>query len=110
LADGVKMIGTPQSNSGSLPQYDPSTNQVTWQVNQVQANQGIIGTPIEAVFQVEATPTGAMAGTYMPLIGATTVSGTDAFTGNALTDTVPAVTTQLTDDSTVHPGDGVVQP
>ncbi|MDE2001879.1 MAG: hypothetical protein KGI60_04940 [Patescibacteria group bacterium] len=110
LADGVKMIGTPQSNSGSLPQYDPSTNQVTWQVNQVQANQGIIGTPIEAVFQVEATPTGAMAGTYMPLIGATTVSGTDVFTGNALTDTAPAVTTQLTDDSTVHPGDGVVQP
>lgn len=109
LGQGVKMIGTPQSNSGSLPQFDPITRQITWNVNQLQANQGVVGDPIEAVFQIEATPQESQVGTYMPLITGTTVQATDTFTGGPVTGSAPDVTTQLPDDPTVTV-QGVVQP
>ncbi len=109
LGENVKMIGTPQSNSGTLPQFDPNTRQITWQVNQLQANQGVIGGPIEAVFQIEATPQASQVGTYMPLMSGTTVQATDTFTGGQVTGSAPDATTQLPDDPTVTV-QGVVQP
>ncbi len=110
LGNNVRMIGEARSNSGSLPQYNAETNEVFWQVDKLQANQGVVGSPIEAVFQVEAVPAVSQVGTFMPLINATTIRATDSLTGQELLNNDAGITTALPDDLTVPPQSGVVQP
>lgn len=109
LGNGVKMIGGAKSNGGSLPIYNSETNEVFWQVDKLQANQGIVGGPIESVFQIEATPSADQVGTFMPLINATTIRGSDSFTGQDIVSSDVGITTALQDDSTITV-QGVVQP
>ncbi len=109
LGNNVKMVGDAKSNSGSLPQYNAATNEVFWQVNKMQANQGVIGGPVETVFQIEATPSASQVGNYMPLINATTIRATDGFTEQEIINNDSGITTALPDDPTVTV-QGVVQP
>ncbi len=110
LGNNVRMIGGARSNSGSLPQYNPETNEVFWQVDKLQANQGVVGSPIEAVFQVEAIPLATQVGMFMPIINATTIRATDTLSGQELTNSDVGISTALQDDTTVTPQSGVVQP
>lgn len=110
LGNNVRMIGDARSNSGSLPKYNPETNEVFWQVDKLQANQGVVGSPIEAVFQVEAIPLASQVGMFMPIINATTIRATDSLSGQELTNSDVGISTALQDDSTVTPQSGVVQP
>ena len=110
LGNNIRMLGEARSNSGSLPQYNAETNEVFWQVDKLQANQGVVGSPIEAVFQVEALPSASQVGTFMPIINATTIRATDSLTGQELLNNDAGVTTALQDDPTVAPQSGVVQP
>lgn len=110
LGNNVRMIGEARSNSGSAPSYNPETNEVFWQVDKLQANQGVIGSPIEAVFQIEATPNASNIGAYLPLINATTIRATDVFTGQELINNDVGITTALPDDATVSGQGGMVQP
>lgn len=109
LGNNVKMVGDAKSNSGSFPSYNSATNEVFWQVDKLQANQGIVGGPIESVFQIEAMPSASQVGTFMPLINATTIRGSDGFTGQNITGSADGITTALPDDSTITV-QGVVQP
>lgn len=109
LGNGVKMVGDLKSNSGSLPIYNAATNEVFWQVDKMQANQGVVGGPVESIFQIEATPSASQVGTFMPLINATTIRASDAFTGQELTNNDVGITTALPDDQTITV-QGVVQP
>ncbi len=110
LGNNVRMVGEARSNSGSLPKYNPETNEVFWQVDKLQANQGVVGSPIEGVFQVEAVPQAAQIGMFMPIINATTIRATDNSTGQELTNSDVGISTALQDDPTVQPQSGVVQP
>lgn len=109
LAKNVKMVGDPKSNSGSLPIYDPSSNQIVWQVDKIQANQGAISNPIEAIFQIEAAPGKDQIGSYMPLIGQTTIQASDDFTGKEVENNYQGLNTALPDDATISQ-QGIVQP
>lgn len=109
LGNNVKMIGNAKSNGGSLPNYNSETNEVFWQVDKLQANQGIVGGPIESVFQIEATPSADQVGTFMTLINATTIRASDSFTGQDIVSSDAGITTSLSDDSTVTV-QGVIQP
>lgn len=109
LGNNVRMVGNAKSNGGSLPNYNSETNEVFWQVDKLQANQGIVGGPIESVFQIEATPSAAQVGAFMPLINATTIRGSDSFTGQDIVSSDAGITTVLSDDPTVTV-QGVVQP
>ncbi|OGY66471.1 MAG: hypothetical protein A3I89_00460 [Candidatus Harrisonbacteria bacterium RIFCSPLOWO2_02_FULL_41_11] len=110
LGDNVKMAGIPISNAGSLPEYRAVTNEVVWRLDNLSANQGVVGGPVEAVFQVEAVPPKKYIGNYMPLIGGTTVAATDEFSGSSAVFSNLPITTALPDDLTVGQQGGVVQP
>jgi hypothetical protein len=110
LGDNVKMVGESRSNTGSLPTYDPKNNEVVWLIDRIQANQGVISDPIEAVFQIEVIPSSAQAGAYMKLIGDSFARGRDEWSGIESANNDVAITTALPDDVTVGGQGGVVQP
>ncbi len=111
LAPGVRFTGIVKSNMGSsTPQYDASTSQVRWAIAKIVANKGVVNAPVEAVFQIEATPNVAQAGQVMPLMGETTLTATDTFTSSTITMTAPALTSQIANDPTVNQNQWTVQP
>lgn len=110
LGNNVKIVGEPKSNAGQIPFYDSKNNAMLWRVDRLQANQGIVGDPIEAVFQVEVAPSGADVGTYMTLLGVSSVRALDNFTNKELVENDVPVTTALPDDTTAGQQGGVVQP
>ncbi|MBI3046340.1 MAG: hypothetical protein HYY86_02270 [Candidatus Harrisonbacteria bacterium] len=110
LGNNVKMVGAPKSNAGAPPFYSVGGNEVVWQIEKIQANQGLIGIPIEAVFQVEVLPEAGNVGNYIQILGPTGIKALDSFTGQELSNSDGALTTALPDDSTVGQQGGVVQP
>jgi hypothetical protein len=110
LGNNVKMVGEAKSNIGALPVYEQSTNEVVWKLDKIQANQGAIGTPIEAIFQIEAVPSIEMVGNYMNLLGQTVLRATDAFAGKEVSANDVGLTTALPDDATIGQQNGIVQP
>src|SRR3989344_4815714 len=110
LGNNVKITQQAKSNVGSVPAVDPATNELVWKIDRIQANQGVVGSQIEAIFQVEVVPAGEQAGTYMQLIGPTTVKAHDDFADRELVNNDVALTTALPDDTTVGQQRGVVQP
>lgn len=110
LGDNVKMVAEPKSNIGSLPKYDPSANTVIWDIDKLQANQGVVSGPVEAIFQIEAIFPQNSAGSYLNLTEPVTIKANDDFIGKAVVNNDAGITTALPDDATVGPQGGVVQP
>ena len=69
---------------------------------------GAHNAPLEAIFQIEATPSSTDVGKYMELIKDTFLKAIDDFTAIELGDSDNAINTQLPDDTTVTPSQGVV--
>ncbi len=109
LPDNVTFTGTSKATDGTAPTYDASSHDMVWDIGNLAATRGVLDAPPEAVFQISATPSTSMKGSYELLAYQTRLSATDAFTGVALGDTADAVTTQLTSDTTVSPSEGIVQ-
>ena len=108
LEDGVSFTGEVKGTSNTLPTFDTSSNEVIWSIVTMTATQGVLGQGPEAIFQVSLTPGGMLLGQFAPLLGITTVSATDTFTGVSLLGTDSALTTVLPDDSTVGSNQGKV--
>lgn len=108
LPQGVKLVGSATANVSSVPQYDANTNSVVWEIDRIEATRGAVGAPIEGVFQIEAIPEAQYAGSFQPLLGVTNLTATDSFTGEALSATDLPISTNLLDDTSVLPGQGVV--
>ena len=109
LAGNVKFTGVTKTNASSAPVYNDLTQEVVWKINKVQATTGVISGPLEATFQIEATPSSLDAGTFMPLIQDTSLKATDDFTGREISAGSFSVTTQLPDDTTISPNQGIVR-
>ncbi|OGY63072.1 MAG: hypothetical protein A2745_01455 [Candidatus Harrisonbacteria bacterium RIFCSPHIGHO2_01_FULL_44_13] len=110
LEGNVRMIADKtKSNSGALPVYNERTQEVVWLIDRIPATKGVIGDPLEAIFQIEAMPSANLAGTYMPLIKNSSITATDDFTGLKLSGSDLAATTALPDDPTVGPQGGIVK-
>ncbi len=109
LGAGARFTGNVKSNIASVPQYNERTQEVVWQVGKVLATKGVVGSPVEAIFQVEAIPSVIAAGAFQPLVGETRLTALDIFTGEKLSAGDSALSTDLTDDSTVGRGEGQVQ-
>lgn len=58
----------------------------------------MITPPVTAIFQVSNAPAVNQVGQTVTLMGPTTLTATDAYTGAAVTATAPAVTTRLSND------------
>ncbi|MFA5386608.1 MAG: hypothetical protein WC297_03020 [Candidatus Paceibacterota bacterium] len=115
LAGGVKWLGKVKTNlpaisSSTLPVYNERTQEIVWNIDEILATKGIISKPVEAIFQVEATPNITQVGNFMPLLGVTTIKATDIFNNIDLQNSAAALTTNLTEDPYVANNSGQVQP
>ena len=110
LQSGARMVKVISSNAETSPVYNSQTGQVTWDIPSILATQGLLGKPIEAVFQIEATPAINQAGQNIPLVGQTTFAATDTFTNTAIKDTALARTSALLDDVQAAGDERRVQP
>lgn len=109
LGNNVKMVGIAKTAAGNFT-YDENTREAVWLVEKLIANQGIVGSPVEAVFQIEAVPQEGSAGNYLAIIGPTAVRALDSFSGQEVLNNDVGITTALPDDPTVGQQGGVVQP
>lgn len=110
LEPGVTWVGIVKSNIDSVPLYNEGTRKVTWTIDEVRATKGILDEPIEAVFQIEATPTIVHVGQFQPLISETSLSAVDEFTGLGLFSSDVALNSSLPDDVTIGQNGGRVVP
>lgn len=92
----------------SSPLYNERTQEIVWLINKIPATKGVISSPLEAVFQIEATPNITQAGNYQPLIKDTTITAFDEFSETQLQNQAAGVTTALPDDLTVQQVKGMV--
>ncbi len=108
LQSGVSWTGEVKSNIETKPEYNERTQEVVWKIDKIPANKGVIGKPIEAVFQIEATPDITQIDYYMPLVSQASIKAFDEFVNVELKSFDGALSTQLVDDLTVDPSKGTV--
>jgi len=111
LQSGTTFIGAATSTglaSTSLPTYNAGTGEVTWTTPFIPATTGVIGPPVTAIFQVRNTPAVNQVRQTVTLMGPTTLTATDVYTGAAVTVTAPAITTQLPNDPYANGQTGTV--
>lgn len=108
LESGVTFTGKVKSTIVSVPAYNDRTQEVTWKIDRIVATKGVISQPVEATFQVAATPSIGNMNQYMPLVSQTELRARDAFTGLDLVSVAAPLTTYLLYDTTLTPQQGIV--
>lgn len=108
LQSGVVWTNMVKSNIDSVPLYNDRTGEVTWAIATIPATKGILSDPVEAVFQVEATPNSTQVNQYEPLLSESVLTALDDFTGLNIELSDSALSTALPDDPTVGQGGGLV--
>lgn len=109
LGGNIRFTGKVKSNTLTLPIYNERTQEMIWQIPKIAATAGVIGKPIEAVFQVEAVPSTADLNRDMLLIQDSQLTALDDFTGLQLSSKAAGLTTRLPDDPTVNGNGSVLQ-
>ncbi len=104
LQSGTTCTGLVAAPASTTLACNAANGEVTWQIPAVAATAGITGKPVEAVFQVANTPAINQVGQDATLIGAATLTATDAFTGAAMQSSAPQITTALPNDTSVSTG------
>ncbi len=110
LQSGAKFTGQVKSNIQSVPVFNPNSGLVTWNIDSIAATKGVISDPIEAVFQIEATPATTQVGQRLLLLDETKIEATDSFTSVRLSNSAPLIDSSLPYDATLSSHDGLVQP
>lgn len=110
LPPGAEWTGVVQANGGVVPRFEESSREVVWEIEKIPAAKGVVNAPLEAVFQVRATPAASQAGNFQTILLDTALTATDAWTGLALASRAAALTTRLEGDPTVAPDQGRVVP
>jgi uncharacterized repeat protein (TIGR01451 family) len=101
LQSGTTFTGAATSTglaSTSLPTYNAGTGLVIWTIPFIPATTGVIRPPVTAIFQVSNTPAVNQDGQTVTLLGPTTLTATDVYTGAAIQATAAAITTRLPND------------
>lgn len=101
LAPGVRFTGVKKSNIETSPIYNERTQGISWLIPKIYATKGIIGKPIEAIFQVEALPNITQVGQSLPILGQTVLEATDEFTGAPINAIADALDTKYLKDSSI---------
>ena len=109
LGPGVRWTGNVKTNTSESLEYNDRTQEISWNINKILATKGVVGDPIEAVFQVEATPSILFLGKGLPLLGKTSLKATDEFVGEDISATATEVLTNDLADPTVSKDEGVVK-
>ncbi|MCL5733349.1 MAG: hypothetical protein M1334_01635 [Patescibacteria group bacterium] len=108
LAANVTWTGTVKSSIASQPVYDPNSNTITWQIDNIPATTGVISPPVEAIFQIKDMPAITQLSNAAPLVGPVTLTATDDFTNTQLSASADAISTSLLSDPTIASQQGIV--
>ena len=84
LESGVSWTGIVKSNASTTPSYNERTREIKWLIDYIPATKGIIGKPIEAIFQIEAIPNINQINREMPLTKKIILKAIDEFTGSEI--------------------------
>ncbi len=101
LQNGARFTGVVKSPLDAKPEYNPNSSEISWNIGDLIATKGIVGGALEAVFQIEYTPPTTQVGQSPALLGETTITGTDGFTGLTLNATDGQIRLDLPDDGTL---------
>ena len=96
------------SPSSEQVAYNQTSGQITWNIGTIQANAGVSLRPRSVSFQVAITPSITQVGSIVTLLNQSTITGTDAYSGESLTATEPPVTTDVTSDPAYQTNVGIV--
>lgn len=110
IPEGVKWLNNKTGAGGATLEYNDRTNELTWNVGKLAAGTGILLDPYEVIFQVALTPPITKVNQVVPVVGESILTAKDVFTGNDISVTVPALKTDLPDDSGVGLSKSRVQP
>ncbi|MFH1170494.1 MAG: hypothetical protein V1704_02955 [Candidatus Vogelbacteria bacterium] len=103
----VKWLGAVSPDSEKIS-FDDTRGEVTWDLGVVDAGRGLTSAAREVAFQIAFLPSVSQIGETPVLITTPTLSGTDSFTHQILTNTKRSVDIQITDDSRYQTSDGTV--
>ena len=103
----VDWIGT-TSPSGETMTYDDSSRTVSWNIGQIAPGVGTTGAARAVSFQVRLNPSVSQVGSEPALVLPASVTAKDSYTGETVTASRPAVSTQLDNDAHFPEEGGVV--
>lgn len=105
-----KFTGKIKSNVDSVPQFNSRTGEIYWDIKNITATKGVLGEPIEAIFQIENTPAVNQIGDYVQFLSATRITARDDWSGISLEGLSAALTTLLPHDTKISTDDRRVKP
>ncbi len=109
LQSGTTFTGLATSTvPSSTFTVNQGTGLVTWTIPLIPATTGVISPAAREVFQVSDTPAVNQVGQPETLLGQTSLTATDAFTGQQMQSTAGAITTQLPNDPSTGGQNGSV--
>jgi len=108
LPFGVEFVEQVRVDVGELL-FDSTRRRVSWQIPKILATTGVLNRPIIAIFQIRATPSLEHIEYYMPLLEPTHIRAVDDFTKTNFSAVHRYLTTELQDDKTVKPQEGIVR-
>ncbi len=94
LPKGVKWTGKTTISDGTIS-FDSKTRKITWNIGDIPANSGSLLPGLEATFEISIAPKASDVGKILPLLGETTILGTDSFCNIEVLDSAEAITTDL---------------
>lgn len=110
LPQNVRLTGKifPEEESSRFA-FDIGSREIVWMVGDMEAGTGVLNQAPNIAFQVALNPTSGQRGRAAEIIKRATISGEDQWTEIVIEGNASAVDTTLPDDSTVSPGQGIVQ-
>lgn len=109
LQSGTTFTGAATSTvASSTFTYNAGTGEVTWTVPYVPATAGVVGGPVQEIFQVSNTPAVNQVGQTPTIVGPATLAATDEWTGSTVQATAGPITTRFPNDPSVSDETGAV--
>ncbi len=105
LPEGASWLNKKTGAGAATLEYNDRTGELTWNVGKLTAGTGVLLDAYEVIFQVGLMPSINKVNMVVPILGESTLTGKDAFTGNDILVTAPALKTDLPDD----PGVGIMK-
>ncbi|PJA34240.1 MAG: hypothetical protein CO184_00390 [Candidatus Zambryskibacteria bacterium CG_4_9_14_3_um_filter_40_16] len=88
--------------------FDPTSREVVWKLGNVKAGTGLYSPTREVAFQLGLEPSLSHVGSAPIILGPSTTSGNDDFTGKTVSSTRGFITTLINTDPTFKEGDDIV--
>ncbi|HTY40220.1 MAG TPA: hypothetical protein VMC43_03990, partial [Candidatus Paceibacterota bacterium] len=98
LQNNTHFTGLVTSTINYVPKFNAASGEMSWDIPNLPAGKGLLGDPVEAIFQLENTPAVNDVGGLVEILGETKLTANDDFTGQSVLKTDQSLNTGLPDD------------